>query len=137
MVRRFTIRVIVGLFLVFIYSCNNNNKVNCDECSENFENIELKLFFSINYKYPKVIFYLYEGNVDNGKLIYSDTTNLKQYNIKVKKSKYFSVKALYVGIKGDSIKVINGTRVSIKNYSDYCENEDCWMVSNNCINAKF
>lgn len=135
--RQVIFRILNLLFLVICFGSCDNLKVNCDECSEKPEYIDLRINFNTNFKYPQVIFYLYEGNIDNGKLIFSDTTNRNQYNINVKRSKMFSIKAKYIGINGDTLNVINGTKIKLKNYSEFCENEECWVVSNNIINARF
>ena len=91
-------RKITMIMLLFIFQLNSckNYKVDCDECSSKPEYIELKILFNTNYKHPYVIFYLYQGNIEDCNLIYNDTTNLRNYSIYVKRSKKYSIKAIYL-----------------------------------------
>jgi len=120
------------LFIGILYSCEGWSEtinVNCSEC-EPFEpeDGEIELNFSKDYIMDGVRFVVYEGEVEENKILLIDSSySVKHYVTDLPLDKYYSVKAGYRTKDSIFYNVINGTTIKSKYIPESC-NDECWIV---------
>jgi hypothetical protein len=123
---------------VLLVSCNEKiftGNVDCDQCYvDKQENADLVIDLSVNKKYPAVPVWVYEGDVEDDNLVYSDTAYSTPYYVYVRVGRKYSVKAEYRSAE-KTIYSVNGTNLKTLVVTDACD-ETCYIVENQTIDVK-
>ncbi len=131
--------LILGFFLILVLpSCDEKiftADVDCDECyRDEPEKADLIIDLTLNYKYRSVPFTVYEGNIEDNKIILSDTVDFSPVYVWVKVRRNYSVKAEYKD--GDHVLyVVDGTHLTVKSVADACEDGRCFIIEHEHMDA--
>lgn len=126
--------------LIFVFvplSCEDLSSliVNCDECYElKPDKIDVRIKFTINNENQQVYFELYSGNTENGNVIYSGFSSIKEMVFLLDVESYYSIKAYYSS-KGREIVVIDATSVKLKYDKTSCSSP-CYIIYGDELDAR-
>jgi hypothetical protein len=129
--------LITIVLLIFTWSCGEKiytGDVNCDECyTDKPENADLIIDLTIDGRNPEVPVIVYEGNVEDNKVITTDTVDYSPFYVYVRVGKEYAVKAEY---KKDNatLFVIDGTKLKVKS-ADACDTK-CYVIDGETLDAR-
>jgi hypothetical protein len=133
---RFTV-VLTGMMII-LTGCDEKvftGDVDCDECySDKPVKADLMINLTVNNQYRQVPVTVYEGDIEDGHVVVSDTVDYSPYYVYVPVDRKYSVKAEY---KKDNVIVyaIDGTKLKIKSVSDACDDGKCYIIENEELDA--
>jgi S-adenosylmethionine hydrolase len=129
---------LVFLFLLILTgSCGEKvytGNVNCDECyTEKPQNTDLIIDLTIANRFGDVVVNVYEGELEDNKLVLTDTVFFTPYYAYVKVDKKYAVRAEYK--KGsETLYVVDGTKLKVLLVRGECD-EDCYVIEGESMNA--
>lgn len=97
------------------------------------DSYELTIKLSIDSKNKKVPLTIYNGNMENGFVVYSDTAKTATVKIDLPLNRNYTAVAKYLNDK-DTIVVPVYFKYDKSSYE--CANQPCWKVKNNVVSLK-
>lgn len=131
--------LILGISLILVLlSCDEKiftADVDCDECyTDEPDHADLIIDLTLNHKYRTVPVTVYEGNIEDNRIVLADTVDYSPVYVWVRVNHKYSVKAAYKD--GDNVLyVVDGTNLKIKSVSDACDDGKCYIIENDHIDA--
>ncbi|MBN2813565.1 MAG: hypothetical protein JXQ80_05770 [Bacteroidales bacterium] len=135
-----TLQVLMLLLLALIAAVACNEKiytgdVNCDECyTEKPEKADLVLEVTLNNIFTVVPIEVFEGEVEDNQLVYSDTAYASPFFVYVPANKKYTVKATYRKDE-KTLHVINTTKLKVLLVTDACD-ENCYVIENENVDVQ-
>lgn len=129
--------LLTAAIITLPFSCEDLGAfiVDCNECYElKPEKIDVLLKFTINSENPEVYFEIYNGLPDNGILLYTGYSNLKEKLFMLDPDTYYSIKAFYSS-KGREVTVIDGTNLKLKYDKTSCSSP-CYVIVGDKLDAR-
>ena len=134
-----TLFILVSLFLATSFlGCEkfvDTINIDCSECEFSEPDYGyLELTFSKHNLPSGIPFVVYEGKIEENKIVLMDTSfNTTHYIEGLGLKKYYSVKATYHSKDGMRYNVVDGSKIKSKYTTDACD-DDCWVIVGKDIN---
>jgi hypothetical protein len=132
------LRILICLIFIVLYYGEKLFTANVD-CSECYypepDSADIEIRVTINGDFTKVPLVFYEGDVEDNKVIYTDTAiSPTHYLYWVPVNHHYSVKAEYKR-NGSVLFAIDGTKVKTARVSDACDDE-CYVILNDVMDVE-
>lgn len=137
-----SIKHLAGYISIFLlvsapYACEDMDRVfvDCENCfvyEPTYADVLVK--FTINKEYPSVVYSIYDGTIDEGKVILTDTTFDSEMYWSLDVGYYYSVVAEYSD-GGRTINVVDGKKLRAQLDKSSCDQE-CYIVVGDELDAR-
>jgi hypothetical protein len=129
---------VVFAIVLICFSCDEKlytGDVDCNECYiDRPSKADLIINVTVDYKFPAVPIVIYEGNIEEGKIVFSDTAYSSPFQVTVKVNQRYAVRAEY-NANGSTYYGVDGTKIKVLTVSDACD-ETCYVVEDERMDVR-
>lgn len=130
--------LLLSIVLGIAIACNEKiytGDVDCDECyTDKPEKADLVLELTLSNVFTEVPVEVYEGDIEDNQLVYSDTAYESPFFVYVPANKKYAVKATYRKDE-KTLHVINATKLKVLLVTDACD-DNCYVIQNENVDMR-